>query len=74
MKKLKNLVVKIGTYQKNGETKNRYENIGAIMKDEHREFILLKPTFNPAGVPRQGFDSVLVSIFDDNNKSEDIPF
>lgn len=31
MPKLKDLAVVVGTYEKNGETKKRYQNIGALM-------------------------------------------
>lgn len=65
-KKIKDLAVKIGTYQKGGETKNRYINIGCILeKDDGGKFMLLERTFNPAGVPNpEGKDTVLVSMFD----------
>lgn len=50
--KIKDLVVKTGTYFINGDKKSRYENVGAVMQgDDGGEFMLLKRTFNPAGVP-----------------------
>ena len=65
-KRVKDLAVKVGTYQKDGETKNRYENIGAVMKsDDGSTFLFIKKTFNPAGVPTdEGRESILVSVFD----------
>ena len=36
MPKKYDLVVKIGTYQSNGETKNKYENIGAVIEGGER--------------------------------------
>lgn len=64
-KKLKDLAVKTGSYTSNGETKNRYENIGAIMESENGMFVMLKRTFNPAGIEVEaGRDSILVSAFD----------
>lgn len=67
------LAVKVGEYQKNGETKGRYENIGSVMvNDDGGEFILIKRTFNPAGVPNpQGKDSVIVSKFEVKDKDDD---
>ena len=62
MKKTHNLAVKVGSYEKDGETKNRYENIGAVMKGEHGPFIFLKKTFNPAGIDTENSD-IIVSIF-----------
>ena len=68
--KLFDVVVKTGTYQKNNETKNRYENIGVVMDSGDGPFMLLKRTFNPAGVPDfkgDNSDMVLVSLFEPNN-------
>ena len=65
-KKVKDLAVKTGSYTVNGETKNRYKNVGSLMKtDDGSVFILLDTTFNPAGVPNPDFrDNVLISVFD----------
>lgn len=60
------LAVKTGTYQDNqGQTKNRYQNIGAVMQGDNGPFLLLDPLINLAAVPREaGKDRVLVSCFD----------
>lgn len=65
-KKVKDLAVKTGSYTVNGETKNRYKNVGSLMKtDDGNFFILLDTTFNPAGVPNpDARDNVLISVFD----------
>lgn len=72
MKKLYDLAVKTGTHEKDGETKNRYENVGSIMeKDDGGRFILLNRTFNPAGVPNpQDKSSIIVSMFDVKQKEQ----
>lgn len=64
-KRIADLAVKTGTYQKGGETKNRYENIGSVFQDDNGgEFMTLKRTFNPAGVPNpDGKDSIIISKF-----------
>lgn len=71
-KKIKDLAVKVGTYQKGGETKNRYINIGCILeKDDGGKFMLLERTFNPAGVPNpDGKDTIIVSMFDIGDKKD----
>jgi hypothetical protein len=87
MEKIYDLAVKVGTYEKNGETKGRYENVGSVMKDnDGGKFILLNRTFNPAGVPNpDNKSSVLISLFkpkakDDSDapaapvSDDDIPF
>ena len=65
-KKVKDLAVKTGSYTKDGQEKGRYENVGALMKmDDGSFFVLLKRTFNPAGVPvEDGRDQIIVSVFD----------
>ena len=65
-KKVKDLAVKTGSYMKDGQEKGRYENVGSLMKmDDGSFFVLLKRTFNPAGVPVQdGKDQIIVSVFD----------
>lgn len=62
--KLYDLAVKTGEYQdSDGKTKGRYENIGAVMRNDNGQFLMLKRTFNPAGVEARG-DSILVSMFE----------
>ena len=62
----KDIAVKTGEYQKDGQTKGRYENIGSICKaDDGGTFLLMKRTCNPAGVPNpDNRDTVLISVFD----------
>lgn len=65
MPKAFDLAVKTGEYQKDGQTKGRYENIGIVVQNEDgSQYILLKRTFNPAGVHNpENRDTVLVSMF-----------
>lgn len=67
-RKTYDLAVKVGEYQKDGQTKAKYENIGAIMeKDDGGKFLMIKRTFNPAGVPDfsgKGGESILISMFE----------
>lgn len=67
-KKLYDLAVKTGEYTNaQGETKGRYQNVGAVMQnDDGGKFLMIARWFNPAGVPDlsgRGGDSVLVSMF-----------
>lgn len=66
MKKIKDLVVTTGKYTKDGQEKNRYVNVGAVMQnDDGNHFIFLNRHFNPAGVPfKEGSESIIVSMFD----------
>jgi len=71
MAKKYDIVAKIGEYHSNGETKNRYLNVGAVMTGEHGPYMLLNKTFNPAGVPGDPHkDSILLSLFEPRDKPE----
>lgn len=64
--KIYDLAVVTGTYSDgNGGTKNRYQQVGAIMqKDDGGKFIMLERWFNPAGVPNpDNRSNVLLSMF-----------
>ncbi len=73
-RKLYDLAVKTGSYQdRNGETKGRYENIGSVLQmDDGVKEILIKRSFNPAGVPfKEGSDQIMVSMFEPKDKDQD---
>lgn len=70
-RKLYDLAVKTSSYtDKNGETKGRYENIGSVLQmDDGGKVILIKRSFNPAGVPfRDGSDQIMVSMFEPKDR------
>ena len=71
-RKTHDLVIKTGSYTNNqGETKNRYENIGSMMEGDNGPFIIMKRTFNPAGVVNpENKDSLIVSCFEPNNNQQ----
>ena len=60
------IAVKTGSYQDNqGQTKNRYQNIGAVMQGDNGPYLLLDPLINLAAVPRDaGKDRVICSLFE----------
>ena len=53
-----------------GETKGRFENVGAVLRgDDGNDFLMLNRTFNPAGIPNpRGNDGVLIGMFDPRPK------
>ena len=64
-KKVYDLSVKIGTYEKDGAEKGRYQNIGVMLeKDDGGRFIILESWFNPAGVPHEAGKGIMVSMFE----------
>lgn len=68
-KKLYDLAVKTGEYtNQQGETKGRWQNVGAVMQgDDGGKFIILERWFNPAGVPNpDNRSNLLLSMFEPN--------
>tara|TARA_R100001377_G_scaffold69476_1_gene44825 strand:+ start:1331 stop:1648 length:318 start_codon:yes stop_codon:yes gene_type:complete len=50
--KTHDLVVTKGSYEKNGETKKKYETIGNVWKREDGSiYVTISRLFNPAGLP-----------------------
>lgn len=73
MAKLYDIAVVTGTYtDSQGQTKKRYQNVGAVMEgQEGGQFIMLNAWFNPAGIPRkEGSESVLLSCFVPRDNSQ----
>ena len=67
------LAVKTGSYtDRDGNEKGRYENIGAMMEGDKGPFLMLKRTFNPAGVNTDR-DSILVSMFEPKERERQEP-
>ena len=71
MKKVYDLAVKTGSYQKDGETKNRYKNVGSVMEGDNGMFMFLDKSFNPAGIEsKEGSSDIIVSMFAPRQKEE----
>lgn len=78
----KRLVAKTGTYtNQQGEQKGEYTRIGVLMDGDNGQYMLLDPTVNLAGVlAKQNVmaanegkpmrDSVMISVFDNDNQSQ----
>lgn len=75
----KRLVAKVDEYEKDGQTKGKYIEVGVILSNDNGEYALLDPTVNLAGVlqkqnmlgrkkQQQPRDMVAVSIFDNSNQ------
>ena len=77
----KRIVAKIGTYEKDGQTKGEYAKLGVMLNNNNGDYMLLDPSISLAGVlARQNVmalsagaeqrDMVMVSIFDDDNQGQ----
>ena len=66
------IVAKTGSYQNaQGETKNRYQNVGAVIQGDNGPYLMLAKWFNPAGVPDdRGGESVLLSLFEPRDPNQ----
>ena len=47
---MKRIMARVGSYEKDGETKGRYVEVGIIRENDNGEYALLKPTVDLAGV------------------------
>jgi hypothetical protein len=62
---------KVGSYQKDGQSKAIWKTVGQIRDDGNGEYLLLDKTFNPAGIPCEPHkDQISLSLFTprDNNQ------
>ena len=77
----KKLIAKVGTYQKNGETKNEYDELGVMLDNDNGPYLLLDPSINLAGVlmkqnimakleGKQERTNVMVSVFDSDQQNQ----
>lgn len=77
----KRLVAKVDEYEKDGQTKGKYVEVGVILSNENGEYALLDPSVNLAGVlqkqnmlgrkkQHQPRDMVAASIFDNSNQGQ----
>ena len=77
----KKLIAKVGTYQKNGETKNEYDELGVMLENDNGPYILLDPAINLAGVlikqnilameeGKQARSNVMISVFDSEQNQQ----
>ncbi len=67
----KKLSVANGTYTaQDGSTKTKWVSVGVILEKDGKEYMLIDPTINFAGFPReQGRDKVMVGIFKDTQNN-----
>ena len=77
----KKLIAKVGTYQKNGETKNEYDELGVMLENDNGPYILLDPSINLACVlikqniqaaveGKQARSNVMISVFDSEQNQQ----
>ena len=76
----KKIMAKVGSYQHQGQTKNKWVQLGVVMENKSGgEYIMLDPSVNLAGVliqqrlsdPQKSGERVLASIFEDKPRGQD---
>ena len=72
MSKKYDVVARVGSYtDANGQEKGRFENVGAVITNQNGGFnLLLKKTFNPAGLAEPGKESIILSLFEPEQKEQ----
>lgn len=77
----KRLMAKIEEYQKDGQTKGKYVEIGVILSNENGEFALINPSVSLSGVimlqrllaaatGKKAGDRVMCAIFDNDQQQQ----
>lgn len=75
----KRIAAKVGTYEKDGQTKGEYVDIGVILSNNDGEYVLLNPTVDLSGVlmkqrilaqetGKTSGASVIASVFDSDRQ------
>lgn len=66
------IVAVTGEYQtSDGQTKKRYQNVGAVFDKGNGPFIIMERWFNPAGLPNpDNRESVVLSLFEPRDRQQ----
>lgn len=69
------IAVVTGSYNDSqGNKKNRYQNVGAVIQGDKGPYILLERWFNPAGIVNpDGRSNVLLSLFEPKQGDQSAP-
>lgn len=72
MSKLYDVVARVGSYtDANGQEKGRFQNVGAVIQNSNGGMnLLLAKWFNPAALAEDGKESVILSLFEPQQKAQ----
>ena len=75
MMKYKASVV-VGTYRdREGNTKNKYQDVGVVLEGEKGPYLLLDRHFNPAGIQNpDNRSTILINLFEPRRESSNTDF
>ena len=65
-------VVALGEYQDgSGQTKTRWQNVGAVIQTDKGFMMLLDRTFNPAGMPNpENRTNIVINLFEPQQRDQ----
>jgi hypothetical protein len=72
------ICAKVDTYEKDGQTKGKYVEVGVILSGEKGDYILLDPTVSLSGLlvrqrlmdPKKAGKTIICSIFESEQKQK----
>lgn len=72
MSKKYDVVAAVGQYvDQSGQQKTKFENVGAVIQNSNGGFnLLLNKTFNPAGLAQPDKESVILSLFEPQQRAQ----
>lgn len=72
MTKRYDVVARVGSYtDSSGQEKGRFENVGAVIINQNGGFnLLLKKTFNPAGLAEPDKECIILSLFEPKQQEQ----
>lgn len=72
MTKRYDVVARVGSYtDSSGQEKGRFENVGAVIMNQNGGFnLLLKKTFNPAGLAEPDKECIILSLFEPKQQEQ----
>ena len=70
MGKKYDIVLKAGEYQKDGQTKSKWMNLGAVMENDKGPYLILDPHVNLAAFMEDGRDMIIASLFEPKQQGQ----
>lgn len=74
MSKIYDVVARVGSYtDQTGQEKGRFQNVGAVIQNSNGGMnLLLAKWFNPAALAEDGKESVILSLFEPQQKAQQV--
>jgi hypothetical protein len=73
MAKKYDVAAKVGTYEKNGQTKGIYKNVGSVFETKNGLSMKLAAWFNPSALEVDSQGEVWLSLFEPKQNNQQAP-